>query len=251
MKPLQDVLEDADKGKERKQYMLKKWEELPENMKTEAVRPYYNILKGKKKALAGKRLIDMFLSFILTVLLSPVMLAIAYAIRAEDEGQVFYRQERITSYGRKFRIFKFRTMIVDADKKGALITGMNDDRITKVGRRLRKYRLDELPQLFNILAGDMSFVGTRPEVEMYVDCYTEAMMATLLLPAGITSEASIAFKDEDELLARYIAKGESLDEAYVRHILPRKMRYNLSYLKKAGIPGDLVIMIKTVLEVLK
>lgn len=231
--------------------MLRKWNELPEHMKIDAVRSYYNVLEGKKKALAGKRLMDVLFSLILTVLLSPVMLAVAYAIRAEDRGPVFYRQERITAYGKKFRIFKFRTMVVDADKKGALITGKNDDRITRVGRKLRKCRLDEIPQLFNILAGDMSFVGTRPEVEKYVNCYTDEMLATLLLPAGITSEASIAFKDEDELLARYTAEGETADEAYVRHILPRKMRYNLRYLKKAGIPADLIIMMKTVLEVLK
>lgn len=231
--------------------MLKKWEELPENMKNDAVRPYYDILQGKKKALAGKRLMDVLFSLILTVLLSPVMFGIAYAIRAEDKGPVFYRQERITAYGKKFRIFKFRTMVVDADKKGALITGKNDDRITRVGRRLRKSRLDELPQLFNILLGDMSFVGTRPEVGKYVNSYTESMMATLLLPAGVTSEASIAFKEEDELMECYTGKGETADEAYVNHILPKKMRYNLSYLEKAGVFGDLIIMIKTVLEVIK
>ncbi|MCI8940380.1 MAG: sugar transferase [Dorea sp.] len=231
--------------------MLKKWEELPENMQTDAVRPYYDVLKGKKKALAGKRLMDMLFSFILTVLLSPVMLGIACAIRAEDKGPVFYRQERITAYGKKFRIFKFRTMVTDADKKGPLITGKNDSRITMVGRKLRKCRLDELPQLFNIMAGDMSFVGTRPEVEKYVERYTESMLATLLLPAGVTSEASIAFKEEDELMAHYIAEGVSEEEAYVKHILPQKMRYNLKYLKKAGIPGDIAIMIKTVLEVVK
>lgn len=231
--------------------MLKKWEELPENMQTDAVRPYYDVLKGKKKALAGKRLMDLLFSFILTVLLFPVMLGIACAIRAEDKGPVFYRQERITAYGKKFRIFKFRTMVMDADKKGPLITGKNDSRITMVGRKLRKCRLDELPQLFNIMAGDMSFVGTRPEVEKYVERYTESMLATLLLPAGVTSEASIAFKEEDELMAHYVAQGASEEEAYVKHILPQKMRYNLKYLKKAGIPGDIAIMIKTVLEVVK
>lgn len=230
---------------------MNKWEELPQNMQTDAVRPYYDVLKGKKKALAGKRLMDVLFSLILTALLSPVMLGIAYAIWAEDKGPVFYRQERITAYGKKFQIFKFRTMVTDADKKGPLITGKNDARITKVGRKLRKCRLDELPQLFNILAGDMSFVGTRPEVEKYVKCYTKSMMATLLLPAGVTSEASIAFKEEDELMAHYIAEGESEDEAYVKHILPKKMRYNLRYLKKAGVFGDIVIMIKTVLEVVK
>lgn len=194
---------------------------------------------------------DVFLSFVLTVLLSPVMLAIALAIKAEDGGPVFYRQERITTYGRKFRIFKFRTMVTDADKRGPLITGKSDDRITKMGHKLRKCRLDELPQLLNILAGEMSFVGTRPEVERYVDCYTDEMMATLLLPAGVTSMASMAYKDEDTVMAHYLEKGETVDDVYVRRILPKKMRYNLEYLKSVGIMEDLKIMVKTVLEVLR
>ena len=230
--------------------MLREWEQLPENMKTDAVRKYYNILKNRRGVLAAKRIMDVFLSLILLVLLSPVMLGIALAIKAEDKGPVFFRQERITTYGKKFRIFKFRTMIVDADKKGPLVTGKADDRITKIGRKLRKCRLDELPQVFNILLGDMSFVGTRPEVEKYVECYTGEMMATLLLPAGVTSSASLAFKEEDELIAHYLEQGETTDEAYINHILPRKMRYNLEYLKQAGVWGDLKVMMRTVLEVL-
>ena len=188
------------------------WENLPENMKKDAVRPYYNLLVKRKNAIVRKRIMDVFLSFVLTVLLSPVMLAIALAIKAEDGGPVFYRQERITTYGRKFRIFKFRTMVADADKRGPLITGKSDDRITKMGHKLRKCRLDELPQLLNILAGEMSFVGTRPEVERYVDCYTDEMMATLLLPAGVTSMASMAYKDEDTVMAHYLEKGETVDD---------------------------------------
>ena len=211
------------------------WENLPENMKKDAVRPYYNLLVKRKNAIVRKRIMDVFLSFVLTVLLSPVMLAIALAIKAEDGGPVFYRQERITTYGRKFRIFKFRTMVADADKRGPLITGKSDDRITKMGHKLRKCRLDELPQLLNILAGEMSFVGTRPEVERYVDCYTDEMMATLLLPAGVTSMASMAYKDEDTVMAHYLEKGETVDDVYVRRILPKKMRYNLEYLKSVGI----------------
>ena len=226
------------------------WENLPENMKKDAVRPYYNLLVKRKNAIVRKRIMDVFLSFVLTVLLSPVMLAIALAIKAEDGGPVFYRQERITTYGRKFRIFKFRTMVADADKRGPLITGKSDDRITKMGHKLRKCRLDELPQLLNILAGEMSFVGTRPEVERYVDCYTDEMMATLLLPAGVTSMASMAYKDEDTVMAHYLEKGETVDDVYVRRILPKKMRYNLEYLKSVGIMEDLKIMVKTVLEVL-
>ena len=227
------------------------WENLPENMKKDAVRPYYNLLVKRKNAIVRKRIMDVFLSFVLTVLLSPVMLAIALAIKAEDGGPVFYRQERITTYGRKFRIFKFRTMVADADKRGPLITGKSDDRITKMGHKLRKCRLDELPQLLNILAGEMSFVGTRPEVERYVDCYTDEMMAILLLPAGVTSMASMAYKDEDTVMAHYLEKGETVDDVYVRRILPKKMRYNLEYLKSVGIMEDLKIMVKTVLEVLR
>ena len=227
------------------------WENLPENMKKDAVRPYYNLLVKRKNAIVRKRIMDVFLSFVLTVLLSPVMLAIALAIKAEDGGPVFYRQERITTYGRKFRIFKFRTLVTDADKRGPLITGKSDDRITKMGHKLRKCRLDELPQLLNILAGEMSFVGTRPEVERYVDCYTDEMMATLLLPAGVTSMASMAYKDEDTVMAHYLEKGETVDDVYVRRILPKKMRYNLEYLKSVGIMEDLKIMVKTVLEVLR
>ena len=227
------------------------WENLPENMKKDAVRPYYNLLVKRKNAIVRKRIMDVFLSFVLTVLLSPVMLAIALAIKAEDGGPVFYRQERITTYGRKFRIFKFRTMVADADKRGPLITGKSDDRNTKMGHKLRKCRLDEMPQLLNILAGEMSFVGTRPEVERYVDCYTDEMMATLLLPAGVTSMASMAYKDEDTVMAHYLEKGETVDDVYVRRILPKKMRYNLEYLKSVGIMEDLKIMVKTVLEVLR
>ena len=140
-------------------------------------------------------------------------------------------------------------MIVDAEKKGALVTGKSDSRITKIGGKLRKYRLDELPQVFNILLGDMSFVGTRPEVEKYVKGYTDEMRATLLLLAGVTSQASIRFKQEDEMLARYKKIGTATEEAYMGHILPRKMYYNLAYLKEAGILTDIKIMIKTVLEV--
>lgn len=231
--------------------MLKSWEKLPASMRTAAVRPYYEALAKRGGALKRKRILDICGSLVLTIILSPVMLVIAALIKAEDGGPVFFRQERVTTYGRVFRIFKFRTMIVDADKKGPLVTGKKDSRITKVGGKLRHLRLDELPQVLNILTGDMSFVGTRPEVKKYVDQYTDEMQATLLLPAGVTSLASIAFKDEDELIAKYTAQGESTDEAYVKHILPKKMKYNLDYLRKAGVLGDLKIMVKTVLEVIK
>lgn len=231
--------------------MLENWENLPKFMQTEAVRPYYEVLAKKRGALKRKRIMDLCGSLVLTIILSPVMFVIAVAIKLEDRGPVFFRQERVTTNGKVFRIFKFRTMIVDADKKGPLVTEKSDSRITKVGGKLRHLRLDELPQVLNIVTGDMSFVGTRPEVKKYVDQYTEEMCATLLLPAGVTSLASIKFKEEDALIANYVAKGESTDEAYLKHILPRKMRYNLDYLKKAGAVGDIKIMIKTVLEVIK
>lgn len=231
--------------------MLRKWECLPERMKNDAVRPYYEILEQRQAAIAAKRAMDVVAALILTVFLSPLMLLIALMVKAEDGGPVFFRQERVTTYGKKFRIYKFRTMITGADKKGPLITGKSDGRITRTGKRLRGLRLDELPQLFNILSGDMSFVGTRPEVERYVDGYTDEMMATLLLPAGLTSRASIAFKGEDKIIAHYTAMGESVDEAYISRILPKKMRYNLAYLRRAGILEDLKIMAKTAWGVLR
>ena len=231
--------------------MLRKWDEMPMVMKTEAVRPYYEALVRRQNALKRKRILDICGASILTIVLSPIMLGIAIAIKTEDGGPVFYRQERVTTYGKTFRIFKFRTMIMDADKKGPLVTESRDGRITKTGAKLRHLRLDELPQVFNVLAGDMSFVGTRPEVKKYVDQYTDEMQATLLLPAGVTSPASIAFKEEDKMIERYTSRGESADEAYVKYILPEKMKYNLKYLREAGVAGDMKVMVKTVLEVIK
>ena len=166
------------------------------------------------------------MSLILILILSPVLIIISIIIKKEDGGSVFYRQVRITQYGKEFKIFKFRTMVEGADKIGSLVTRDEDVRITRVGRALRKYRLDELPQLFNILIGDMTFVGTRPEVPKYVEKYTDEMMATLLLPAGVTSEASIMFKDED----KFISKEIDADKVYVEEILPKKMEYNLNQL---------------------
>jgi lipopolysaccharide/colanic/teichoic acid biosynthesis glycosyltransferase len=180
------------------------------------------------------------------VILSPFFLILAVAIKIDSRGPVFYRQERITQYGKKFRIFKFRTMVNDADKKGAHVTTSGDTRITKVGKFIRKCRLDEISQLIDVLRGTMTFVGTRPEAVKYVEQYTPEMMATLLLPAGITSNASIYFKDEDELL-----KGATdVDKVYVEEILPRKMKYNLKSIKEFGIFKELGVMIKTVFAVL-
>lgn len=180
------------------------------------------------------------------------MLLLAVCIKLDSKGPVFYRQERITQYGRPYRIFKFRTMVADADKKGPLVTRGGDSRITSMGRKLRRCRLDELPQLFNVLMGDMSFVGTRPEVQKYVDSYTPEMMATLLLPAGITSRTSIAYKDEEEEIDRYKKEtGKDTEEIYIRYILPEKMKYNLEYIRTFSVFKDLKIMVDTVLAVIR
>lgn len=207
--------------------LLKPWDELPEYMQTEEVRPYYESLRRKKAQLVLKRLFDIVVSFILIILLSPLILLFSIWIKADSKGPVFYRQERVTQYGRVFRIYKFRTMVSNADQIGNLVTSKNDSRITGVGEKIRKYRIDEIPQLFNVFLGDMSFVGTRPEVRKYVEQYTNEMYATLLLPAGVTSLASIEFKDEDEIIERYVSQGRETNEVYINEVLPLKMKYNL------------------------
>lgn len=229
--------------------ILKEFKELPKEMQNDSVLKYYNILKQKKKMLLLKRFLDFIGSLILLILLSPILIILAISIKIDSKGPVFYRQERVTTNGKTFKIFKFRTMIQDADKRGTLITGKQDSRITKIGNKIRKCRLDELPQLINILKGEMSFVGTRPEVKKYVDMYTDEMKATLLMPAGVTSMASIKFKDEDEIISKEIKKGKTVDEAYVNDILPEKMKWNLEYIKKFSILEDFKICIETVIKV--
>ncbi len=226
---------------------MRKWEDLPESLRTEAVRPYYEQLKKRRASLFFKRLFDLVLSAILLVILSPVFLVLAVAIKLDTPGPVFYRQVRVTQYGKEFRIFKFRSMVSDADKKGTLVTVGGDSRITRMGKLIRACRLDEISQLLNVLTGDMTFVGTRPEVPKYVASYTPEMMATLLLPAGITSLASILYKDEDRLLEG----AEDVDRTYIEEVLPGKMKYNLESLKKFSLPSDIGIMFRTVLAVLK
>lgn len=229
--------------------LLRKWNELPKYMQNDKVKSYYESLNKKKGQLLLKRIFDIVCSLVLIIILSPVILIISVWIKTDSKGPVFYRQERITQYGKKFKIFKFRTMIVNADKSGTLVTTKNDSRITKVGKKIRKYRIDELPQLFNVLLGDMSFVGTRPEVKKYVDRYSEEMYATLLLPAGITSIASIEFKDEDEIISKYISKDRDIDEVYVTKVLPLKMKYNLESLASFYFIKEIKVMIDTVMKV--
>lgn len=225
--------------------MLREWNQLPEYMQTDAVRPYYDQLKKKEFSLFLKRIFDIVVSLVLIVLLSPLLLVLSILIVLDSEGGVFYRQERVTQYGRKFRIFKFRTMVADADKIGTQVTVSNDSRITRVGSVIRKYRLDEIPQLFNILLGDMSLVGTRPESTHYVKHYAPEMFATLLLPAGVTSEASIKYKDEAELLN----KADNVDKVYIEKVLPGKMKYNLESISNFSFIKDIETMFRTVIAV--
>lgn len=233
--------------------LIKQWDELPEFMRNEEVRPYYEALQRKKISLLLKRFFDIILSLILLLLLSPFLFILIVIIKCDSKGSAFYRQERITQNGKLFKIIKFRTMITDADKLGALVTSQNDKRITKVGSKIRKLRLDEIPQLINVLSGDMSFVGTRPEVKKYVEYYTNEMMATLLLPAGVTSEVSLKFKDEDVLLESYLEKNpeKDIDSAYHDELLPMKMDYNLNYIKQFTLIKDIKICFSTLIGVLK
>lgn len=227
--------------------LIKKWEKLPIGMQNEAVRPYYEKLRKKNFSLFFKRVFDFTVSTLMLLLLSPLFLILAIAIKIDSRGPVFFRQERVTQYGKKFRIFKFRTMVADAEKRGSQVTVEGDKRITKVGRFIRKCRLDEVSQLIDIWRGTMTFVGTRPEVTKYVERYSDEMLATLLLPAGVTSEASIKFKDEDELLK----DAENVDDTYVNVVLPQKMEYNLQSLKNYNFFRDIGTMFKTVFAVLK
>ena len=228
-----------------------KFEDLPVQLRNEDVERYYKLLNNKRTSLFCKLLMDRLLALVLLILFSPVILIIGIWIKIDSSGPAIYKQVRITQYGREFKIWKFRTMVVGADKKGSLVTSHNDNRITKIGRFIRKYRIDELPQLVNVLLGDMSFVGTRPEVPKYTDQYTDEMKATLLLPAGITSPASISFKDEDIIINRCVERGLMVDDAYVNEVLPAKMHYNLEYLRQFSFINDLKIMIQTVVEVVK
>ncbi|MCF2613306.1 sugar transferase [Fusobacterium perfoetens] len=227
--------------------ILKDWEQLPEELQLDEVRPYYEILKKKKLSLILKRIFDIVVSLIMLIILLPVFIFLGIAIKIDSKGPVFFRQERITQYGKTFKIFKFRTMVNNAEKLGTQVTVGNDARITKVGKFIRDCRLDEIAQLLNILTGDMTFVGTRPEVKKYVNYYTKEMMATLLLPAGVTSLASIYYKDEAKLLD----KSNNPDKTYVEEVLPGKMKYNLQSIREFNFFEDIKTMLKTVVAVIK
>ncbi|MBR7070558.1 MAG: sugar transferase [Clostridia bacterium] len=227
--------------------VLKRWNDLPPSLKTEAVKPYYEVLAKKRFFLFWKRLFDITVSALMLLVFSPIFLVLSLLIKFSSKGPVFFRQVRVTAYGKEFRIFKFRTMVQNAEQLGTQVTVSDDARVTKIGKFLRKYRLDELPQLLDVLRGTMSFVGVRPEVPRYVAGYTPEMMATLLLPAGITSLASIRYKDENRLLDA----ADDVDEVYLHTVLPAKMAYNLEEIKKISAGHELWLMFQTVWTVLK
>jgi len=229
-----------------KWYRLPEWKDLPNYMKTPEVRPYYDVLKKHKASLVLKRVFDFSTASVMLFVMAVPMAVIAIAIKADSPGAVFYRQERVTTYGKKFRIHKFRTMVDNADRIGASVTTNHDNRITRMGHRLRNLRLDELPQLIDVLEGTMSFVGTRPEAVKYVKQYTPEMLATLLMPAGITSEASIRYKDEYKLLDA----ADDVDKVYVEQVLPAKMQWNLESIRRFKFLREILTMFRTVAAVL-
>lgn len=225
--------------------MLKRFEDLPPFLQTEAVRPYYEYLAKKRGQLLAKRFLDILLALLLILLLSPLLILSALAVKCSSRGPIFYLQERVTQYGRHFRIYKFRTMVPDAQALGGAVTVENDPRVTRVGYWLRRFRLDEFPQFFNILKGDMTFVGTRPEVPEFVDAYDDEMRATLLLPAGSVSTASVAYKKESDLL-----QGVSdPHQFYIEEILPEKMALNLSDLRQFSLAHELKILLQSLASV--
>ena len=226
--------------------ILRSWDKLPEYMRNDKVKPYYELLKKRTGSLIMKRIFDIVMSLLLLMILSPVFLVVSIWIKLDSKGPVFFRQVRVTTYGKQFRIFKFRTMCENAEKKGSLVTVGNDSRITKVGEKIRHCRLDEIPQLLNVLAGDMTFVGTRPEVVKYVNAYSDEMYATLLLPAGITSVASIQYKDEDEILS----KAKDPDDAYIHEVLPDKMKYNHASIENFSFLNEIKTMVNTLKAVI-
>lgn len=226
--------------------MLKQWEELPDFMKIPEVRPYWEVLNKRRGQLVLKRVFDFLTALFLLVILSVPMLVIAVMIKADSKGPVFYCQERVTTYGKHFQIHKFRTMVDNADRIGTAVTVGNDCRITKVGAKLRHLRLDELPQVLDVMEGSMSFVGTRPEVVKYMEKYKPEFYATLLMPAGITSEASIRYKDEGRLLDT----ADDVDAVYIEKVLPAKMKWNLESVRRFCFLREILTMFRTIFAVL-
>ena len=205
------------------------------------------VLEKRKLHLALKRLMDIAVSGCALFVIWPVLLLIALAIKIDDPGPVFYRQVRVGRGGKTFRIFKFRTMVVDADKKGLAITVGRDNRITRVGAILRKTKLDELAQLLNVFLGDMSFVGPRPEVPKYVNMYTPYQRQVLLVRPGITDYASIAYRNENDMLAG----AEDPERMYIDVIMPDKIELNMKYLREISPVADIRLILGTLAAVVK
>ena len=205
------------------------------------------VLEERKLQLILKRAMDVVISGGALLVLWPVLLLVALLIKIDDPGPVFYRQVRVGKDGKEFRIFKFRTMVVDADKKGLAITVGRDNRITRVGALLRKTKLDELAQLINVFVGDMSFVGPRPEVQKYVDLYTPYQRQVLLVRPGITDYASIAYRNENDMLAG----AENPERMYIDVIMPDKIELNMKYLREISPIADIRLIFGTILAVIK
>jgi len=205
------------------------------------------VLEKRKLQLALKRAMDVVISGCALAVIWPVLLLIAVAIKIDDPGPVFYRQVRVGKNGREFRIYKFRTMVVDADKKGLAITVGRDNRITRVGRILRKTKLDELAQLINVFTGEMSFVGPRPEVPKYVNLYTPYQRQVLLVRPGITDYASIAYRNENDLLEG----AEDPEKMYIEKIMPDKIELNMKYLREISPLADIRLILSTIIAVLR
>ena len=194
-----------------------------------------------------KRIFDFFLALFSFILLLPLLIFITVLIKLTSKGSVFYFQVRVGKNNKDFKIFKFRTMVKNADKSGVLTIGGKDPRVTKIGYYLRKYKLDELPQLINVLLGSMSFVGPRPEVRKYVEMYTQEQKMVLNVRPGITDMASIEFKNENEILALQ----NNPDQYYINVIMPRKLEINIKYLKERSLLKDFLVVSKTFNAILK
>lgn len=219
---------------------MRSWNKLPDYLKVNEIKPYYDLLKRKWFYRFLKRFFDIFASFMLLIVLFVPSLAIGFIIVCTSKGGPFFLQQRVGRYGKTFKIVKFRTMRKNSEGNQH-ITHKNDSRITKVGKFLRKTHLDEFPQLLNVIVGQMSFVGTRPEVEQFVDQYQKEWCATLLMRPGITSTASYSYDDE----AKDLIEGNA-DEMYLKIVLPKKMACNLEDILKANVFREIVIMLKTV-----
>ena len=222
-------------------------ENKQQNEELAAQTDFDGLLKKKKAALFFKRCFDILASLFGLIFLAIPFIFIAIAIKASSKGPVYFRQERVGKNGKHFRIFKFRTMVSDAESKGMQITVGTDSRITKVGKFLRKTKIDELPQLINVLIGQMSFVGPRPEVPHYVEMYTEYQRNVLRIKPGITELASIIYKDENEVLAQ----SDDPEKTYIEEIMPKKIEINMQYIEKMNVFYDIKLIFKTFAAVLR